>query len=86
MKKRSPEQFLKEEGMTVEAAKRIYRNIIDLVGKKNVGISNALLESFSQIQTNQAIDLVKAQKSRLDDLTAMRDEAEALRQKMPEAK
>ena len=59
-----------------------YRNIIDLVGKKNVGISNALLESFSQIQTNQAIDLVKAQKSRLDDLTAMRDEAEALRQKM----
>ena len=59
-----------------------YRNIIDLVGKKNIDISNALLESFSQIQTNQAVDLVKAQKSRLDDLTTMRDEAEALRQKM----
>lgn len=59
-----------------------YRNIIDLVGKKNVDISNALLESFSQIQTNQAVDLVKAQKSRLDDLTAMRNEAEALRQEM----
>lgn len=43
MKKRSPEQFLKEEGITVEAAKRIYRNIIDFIFENpNIGCLNSI--------------------------------------------
>lgn len=31
MDKRTPEQFLQEEGMTIETAKRIYKNIISFM-------------------------------------------------------
>lgn len=43
MKTRSPEQFLKEEGITIEAAKRIYLNIIDFIfDNPNLGCRKSL--------------------------------------------
>lgn len=33
MDKRTPEQFLKEEGMTIETAKRIFRNIVGFINR-----------------------------------------------------
>lgn len=43
MEARSSEQFLKEEGMTVEAAKRIYLNIIDfIIDNPNFGCRESL--------------------------------------------
>ena len=33
MKKRTPEQFLTEEGMTIDAAKRIYSNILGFINR-----------------------------------------------------
>ena len=33
MDKRTPEQFLAEEGMTIDAARRIYSNILDFINE-----------------------------------------------------
>ena len=33
MDKRTPEQFLKEEGMTIDTAKRIFRNIVGFINE-----------------------------------------------------
>ena len=61
-----------------------YRNIVDIVGKKNLGVSNALLESMGQVQVEQSINQLDAQRTRVETLKSMRAEAEAARQEMLE--
>ena len=41
MDKRTPEQFLEEEGMTIETAKRIFRNIVGFINEnQHLGCRN----------------------------------------------
>lgn len=47
-----------------------YRNIIDIVGKKNLNISNALLESLGQADVEQRINRVDATKTKRDTIAA----------------
>lgn len=47
-----------------------YRNIIDIVGKKNLNISNALLESLGQVDVEQRINRVDATKTKRDTIAA----------------
>lgn len=46
-----------------------YRNIVDIVGKKNLNVSNALLESIGQAQVDQKINRVEAAKVKRDTIT-----------------
>jgi hypothetical protein len=48
MDKRTPEQFLKEEGMTIETAQRIFGNIIDFINK-NQHLGCRYCISYSEI-------------------------------------
>lgn len=61
-----------------------YGNIVDIVGKKNLGISNALMESIGQASVDEAINRVEATRTKMLQLEeevakaqAARDEAAA---------
>lgn len=60
MKKRTPEQFLTEEGMTIDTAKRIYSNILGFIERhQHIGcypcISTAeLVQEIITNRTNHA--------------------------------
>lgn len=43
-----------------------YQNIVDIVGKKNLDISNALLESVGQASVDQAINRVTASRTKVE--------------------
>ena len=52
MKKRTPEQFLIEEGMTIDTAKRIYSNILGFINRnQHIGC----LSEISTVMLVQAI-------------------------------
>jgi hypothetical protein len=52
-----------------------YKNIIDIVGKDVLGISDEMMEGFSQTSTDVAINQVEGAKSKLDAIEAARQEA-----------
>lgn len=54
-----------------------YRNIVDIVGKENLGVSNTMLEAIGQGQVENKIDSLGGQKARVDSLKAMIADAEA---------
>ena len=47
-----------------------YKNIVDIVGKKNLNVSNALLESIGQANVEQKINRVDAAKVKRDSITS----------------
>ena len=53
-----------------------YRNIVDIVGKENLGVSNTMLEAIGQGQVENKIDSLGGQKARVDSLKAMIADAE----------
>jgi TP901 family phage tail tape measure protein len=54
-----------------------YKNIIDIVGKKNLNVSNALLDSLNQASTEQRINRVEATRTKRDTIAAEITTAEA---------
>ena len=62
-----------------------FRNIVDLVGKDVLGLSNESMEALSQSMTNNAINTVEANKKILDTNKAALAEAETKRQEALEA-
>lgn len=54
-----------------------YANIIDLVGQRNLGVSNAFMGRLRQQGIDQANDRLAAEKSRYEALKAARDDAYA---------
>ena len=56
-----------------------YRNIVGIVGKENLGVSNALMEAMGQASVEQGIDRVQASKARRDSLKEMLADAKASR-------
>ena len=61
----------------LQAIQESYTNIIDIVGQKNLGVSNAFMRSLSQQGIDQANDKLVAEKARYDALKKARDEAYA---------
>lgn len=61
----------------LQAIQESYVNIIDIVGQKNLGVSNAFMRSLSQQGINQANDKLVAEKARYDALKKARDDAYA---------
>ena len=47
-----------------------YRNIVDIVGKENLGVSNALLESVGQAGVEQSINRVEASRIKKETIEA----------------
>lgn len=56
-----------------------YRDIVDLVGKDNLGISDEFLRNIGQGQVEQSINILGANKNRRDTLETMVKDAEAKR-------
>lgn len=56
-----------------------YRNIVDIVGKENLNVSNTLMEAMGQASVEQGIDRVQASKARRDSLKQMLEDARASR-------
>ena len=54
-----------------------YKNIIDIVGKKNLNVSNALIDSLNQAAVEQRINRVDATKTKRDTIAAEIATAEA---------
>ena len=54
-----------------------YNNIIDIVGQKNLGVSNAFMSKMQQQSVDQANDKLQAEKARYDKLKEARDNAYA---------
>ena len=54
-----------------------YRNIVDIVGKENLGVTNTMLEAIGQAGVENKIDTLGGQKARVDSLRAMIADAEA---------
>ena len=52
-----------------------YLNIIDIVGQKNLGVSNAFMAKAQQQTVDQANDRLVAEKARYDELKKARDDA-----------
>lgn len=66
MKKRTPEQFLTEEGMTIDAAKRIYSNILDFIEDyQHIGC-------VSEISTTNLIHKIFTNGTDNDSVTSIR--------------
>ena len=61
----------------LQAIQESYVNIIDIVGQKNLGVSNAFMRSLSQQGIDQANDKLVAEKARYDALKKARDDAYA---------
>lgn len=61
----------------LQAIQESYANIIDIVGQKNLGVSNAFMRNLSQQGIDQANDKLVAEKARYDALKKARDEAYA---------
>lgn len=61
----------------LQAIQESYTNIIDIVGQKNLGVSNAFIRNLSQQGIDQANDKLVAEKARYDALKKARDEAYA---------
>lgn len=61
----------------LQAIQESYTNIIDIVGQKNLGVSNAFMRNLSQQGIDQANDKLVAEKARYDALKKARDEAYA---------
>lgn len=77
------EQFNEEMDKSIDKIDHLsavtdnYKNIIDIVGKKNLNISNALLDSLNQASTEQRINRVEATKTKRDTIAAEIATAEA---------
>lgn len=54
-----------------------YRNIIDIVGKDYLGISDEMMSALNQAQVDMAVDNLTATKAKLDGMKDMRAEAHA---------
>lgn len=54
-----------------------YQNIIDIVGQKNLGVSNAFMSKMRQQSVDQANDKLEAEKARYEELKKARDNAYA---------
>lgn len=54
-----------------------YKNIIDIVGQKNLGVSNAFMSKMRQQSIDQANDKLEAEKARYESLKKARDDAYA---------
>lgn len=54
-----------------------YQNIIDIVGQKNLGVSNEFMSKMRQQSVDQANDKLEAEKARYDKLKEARDNAYA---------
>lgn len=54
-----------------------YQNIIDIVGQKNLGVSNAFMSKMHQQSIDQANDKLEAEKARYESLKKARDDAYA---------
>ena len=52
-----------------------YQNIIDIVGQKNLGVSNEFMSKMRQQSVDQANDKLEAEKARYDKLKEARDNA-----------
>lgn len=52
-----------------------YQNIIDIVGQKNLGVSNAFMSKMRQQSIDQANDKLEAEKARYESLKKARDDA-----------
>lgn len=61
----------------LQAIQESYVNIIDIVGQKNLGVSNAFMRNLSQQGIDQANDKLVAEKARYDALKKARDDAYA---------
>lgn len=61
----------------LQAIQESYVNIIDIVGQKNLGVSNAFMRNLSQQGIDQANDKLVAEKARYEALKKARDEAYA---------
>ena len=77
------EQFNEELDKSIDkidhlsAVTENYKNIIDIVGKKNLNVSNALLDSLNQASTEQRINRVEATRTKRDTIAAEIVTAEA---------
>ena len=77
------EQFNEEMDKSIDKIDHLsavtdnYKNIIDIVGKKNLNISNALLDSLNQASTEQRINRVEATRTKRDTIAAEIATAEA---------
>ena len=54
-----------------------YQNIIDIVGQKNLGVSNSFMSKMQQQSVDQANDKLQAEKARYEELKKARDNAYA---------
>ena len=61
----------------LQAIQESYVNIIDIVGQKNLGVSNAFMRKLAQQGIDQANDKLIAEKARYDALKQARDDAYA---------
>ena len=53
-----------------------YRNIVDIVGKENLQVSNILLESMGQANVEQAINILESTRAKKETIQAEIDAAE----------
>ena len=61
----------------IEHLKRItesYKNIVDIVGKKFLGVSNDLLDKMNEATVKQSTDLLEANKAKMEAVQAAYDE------------
>lgn len=82
---RAFEQFNEEMDRSISKIEHLrnmtkyYRDIVDIVGKENLDISNALLEASSQVSVNQSIDQLEGVKAKREMITKeIADAEEAL--------
>ena len=61
----------------LQAIQESYANIIDIVGQKNLGISNAFMRAMAQQGVDQTNDKLTAEKARYEALKQARDDAYA---------
>lgn len=61
----------------LQAITESYQNIIDIVGQKNLGVSDAFMSKMRQQSIDQANDKLVAEKARYDELRKARDAAYA---------
>ena len=77
------EQFNEEMEESIDkmnhltAITNYYKDVIDIVGKKNLGVSNTLLESLGQAGVEQGIQTVRMMAERRDTIKAEIESAEA---------
>ena len=61
----------------LQAIQESYVNIVDIVGQKNLGVSNAFMKAMAQQGIDQANDKLIAEKARYEALKQARDDAYA---------